>query len=70
MRFWEEHVKVNYVGDKEKGNVGYSIPFPGANERPEIRLEGGFLELDEYGTLIIQCWPCSPLIQQAYSRRI
>lgn len=50
MQYWQENVKTSYEGDMD-----FSVPVPGAKDKPQLHLEGGFLELDKYGRV-----PCTP----------
>ena len=49
LHHWQDYVKPNYQGPPEPeefGDIGYSIPFPGMPDKPNINLVGGILYMD------------------------
>jgi hypothetical protein len=50
MNYWRDVVKPNFAGaliedDDPYSDVDYSMPFSGVSDKPEIGLEGGFLNM-------------------------
>jgi hypothetical protein len=50
LNYWQDFVKPNFAGpsiedDDEYSEVDYSVPISGVGDKPEIGLEGGFLNM-------------------------
>lgn len=50
LNYWQDFVKPNFAApsiedDDEYSEVDYSVPLNGVGDKPEIGLEGGFLNM-------------------------
>lgn len=43
MQYWEVHIKPHYMHDMD-----VAVPFTGIRNRPRVRLDKGFLQLNKY----------------------